>query len=125
MKSINISKNLKRLLSENNKTNIDLSIYLGVTDSLISSYVTKNTLPPVDKIIKISEYFKISIDELIFEKNQNDFNSIQEPLLEYGSNAQKLKCVLTGHDCSFREMDGLRLENEKLRKKVERLEKGK
>ena len=82
-----------------------------------------------DSIIAILEgYPNLSAEWLMrgegFMFSQNNYNSktgitnVKEDEVLY--NSSKTKCVLTGADCSFREMDTLRIENAQLRKELGR-----
>lgn len=59
------SKNLKRLLEENNKNQIDLVNDLGLTKSTVSSWVNGARLPRMDKIDMLADYFGVGRTALI------------------------------------------------------------
>lgn len=57
---------LKRLRKENDVTQAMLAEYIGVVPSAIGKYeCVEDSYPSVDALIKISEYFKVSIDYLL------------------------------------------------------------
>lgn len=121
MKKIVIAQNLKNLLHKHDITNIELANYLGVSSSTVSSYVTKDVHPPIRKILEICDYFKISIEELLFENSQGIKFIVEEPKLEYNSIRENVSiCLLTGGECHFREIDNLRKENEALKKEIKK-----
>lgn len=72
-------ENLNNLLKQNGITKTELSRKIGISEGSIRSW-ERGTEPTVDKVIKISEYFTISIAELlgIQEHYENDAE-----LLEY------------------------------------------
>jgi len=59
----NFNSNLKQLRILNNLKQIELATSIEVSRSLLSKY-EENTYPPIDKIIKLSEIFNISIHAL-------------------------------------------------------------
>lgn len=57
---------LKRLRKENDVTQAQLAEYLGVVASAVGKYETiENAYPSVDALIKIAEFFHVSIDYLL------------------------------------------------------------
>jgi transcriptional regulator with XRE-family HTH domain len=76
--SNNFFNNLKTIRNYKNFSQIDLSKELNVTRSAIASYETRN-YPPINKLIKLSEIFNISIhflttgEKLVFEFNDKYF----------------------------------------------------
>lgn len=61
---MNFSENLKFLRIRRNKSQTDLAAELGLTRTTLSGY-ERNVQPPFRTLIKISEYFNISLDALI------------------------------------------------------------
>ena len=61
---MNFSENLKFLRTRRNKSQTDLAAELGLTRTTLSGY-ERNVQPPFRTLIKISEYFNISLDALI------------------------------------------------------------
>lgn len=51
------SSNLKRYLSEQNRTQLELSKYLGVSNTTVNNYVKGYNMPRMDKIDKICSFF--------------------------------------------------------------------
>ena len=64
----NFSKNLRYLRIQQNMTQTDLGHILNVTDQTISNYENNSRLCDLDTLIRISEYFNVSIDELLKNK---------------------------------------------------------
>ena len=72
------SKNLKRLLEENNTTQLELSKFLNVSNTTVNNYIKGYNMPRMDKIDKICEFFNIQRSELISEKTElSVFGSIE------------------------------------------------
>lgn len=64
----NFSKNLRYLRIQKNMTQTDLGHILNVTHQTISNYENNSRLCDLDTLIRISEYFNVSIDELLKNK---------------------------------------------------------
>ena len=62
------SKNIKTLREEKGLTQKTLGENLGVSLFTISGWERKGKEPEYDMLIKISQYFKVSIDELLGNK---------------------------------------------------------
>lgn len=64
----NFGKNLRYLRIQQNMTQTDLGYILNVTHQTISNYENNSRLCDLDTLIRISEYFNVSIDELLKNK---------------------------------------------------------
>ena len=64
----NFSKNLRYLRIQQNMTQMDLGHILNVTHQTISNYENNSRICDLDTLITISEYFNVSIDELLKNK---------------------------------------------------------
>ena len=61
---MNFAENLKYLRVRRNKSQTDLAAELGITRTTLSGY-ERNVQPPFMVLIRISEYFNVSLDALI------------------------------------------------------------
>lgn len=68
------STNLKNLRAVNNVTQNDLAKVLKVSRPTIAGYETKNRQPDFNHLIKISDYFGVSIDYLITGSEKSPIN---------------------------------------------------
>lgn len=68
------STNLKNLRAVNNITQNDLAKILKVSRPTIAGYETKNRQPDFNHLIKISDYFGVSIDYLITGSEKTPVN---------------------------------------------------
>lgn len=71
---------LKKLRTENNLTQEELADMLFVTRTAISKWETDKGYPSIDSLKAISDYFKISIDELISDadvENKKQLDNIK------------------------------------------------
>ena len=64
----NFGKNLRYLRIQQNMTQTDLGYILNVTHQTISNYENNSRICDLDTLIRISEYFNVSIDELLKNK---------------------------------------------------------
>ena len=64
----NFGKNLRYLRIQQNMTQTDLGYILNVTHQTISNYEDNSRICDLDTLIRISEYFNVSIDELLKNK---------------------------------------------------------
>ena len=62
------SKNLRRLMYEQNKTQIDLINDLGFNKSAVSTWVNGSRLPRMDKVQQLADYFGCLRSDLIEDK---------------------------------------------------------
>lgn len=62
-----ISHNIKHLIS---KENWDQSIFgqqFGISKAVVSHYVTGKNVPKIETLVKICEYFNLTLDQLVRE----------------------------------------------------------
>ena len=62
-----ISNNLVRFLAANNKTQLDLANYLGISPAAVSYWCTGQKAPRTNKIDEICDYLNISRSDLVTE----------------------------------------------------------
>lgn len=60
---------LKQLREQNHISQSELAKYLGVVRSTICQYEKGNRLPDTETLIKIADYFNVSVDYLIEHNN--------------------------------------------------------
>lgn len=70
----NFPKKIKQLRLSNNLTQSELADILETTKQAISSYESGKAKPSLHSLIKLSEHFNISLDSLVFDKNDTDFS---------------------------------------------------
>ena len=59
------AKNLKTIRKINKKSQIELSRDLGYGNTAISNYESGRNEPSIDDLIKIADYFGVSMDHLV------------------------------------------------------------
>lgn len=60
-----LSDNINVLMRDGNISNTELGNILGISDETIRSWRKGTKVPTVDKLLKLAEYFHVSIDELM------------------------------------------------------------
>ncbi len=66
------SKNLRKYMNLNNKTQIDLINDLGFNKSAVSTWCNGTRLPRMDKVDSLAKYFGIKRSDLIEEHSDNE-----------------------------------------------------
>lgn len=74
-----ISKTLKRLRNERGITQEQLAQQLFISRQSVSSWENDRTQPDIDMLIKLSEIFGVSIEELIYGKKRNTALETEKP----------------------------------------------
>lgn len=59
------SKNLRRHLAYNDKTQADLAKYMNVSTATVSDWCNSNVMPRMDKIVRIASWLDVGVDELL------------------------------------------------------------
>ena len=59
------AKNLKTIRKTNKKSQIELSRHLGYGNTAISNYESGRNEPSIDDLIKIADYFGVTVDYLV------------------------------------------------------------
>ena len=64
----NLGNRIKELRLEREMTQEELAVQLNVTKATISLYESNKRVPPLEKIIGLTEIFGVTVDDLIQEK---------------------------------------------------------
>ena len=70
------SDRLKKLRDENNVSQFDLSNYLGISQQALSKWENEKTEPDNESLVKIANYFNVSIDYLL---GNSESKQIEKP----------------------------------------------
>lgn len=65
-KAVNLGKNLKKLLLENKLNILKLSKLTDVPKSTLSDWIAGNSPKNIAQVKAVADYFKVSIDHLVF-----------------------------------------------------------
>lgn len=57
--------NLRQLRKERRMTQIALQMATGIEQALLSKYETGERLPPTDTLLRLADFFDVSIDYLL------------------------------------------------------------
>ena len=75
------SKNLRKYMSLNNKTQVDLINDLGFNKSAVSTWCNGTRLPRMDKVDALTKYFGIRRSDLIEDKSESKIKPATSPVL--------------------------------------------
>lgn len=75
------SSNLKKYMSLNNKTQVDLINDLGFNKSAVSTWCNGTRLPRMDKVDALAKYFGIRRSDLIEDKSESKIKPTTIPVL--------------------------------------------
>lgn len=75
------SKNLRKYMSLNNKTQVDLINDLGFNKSAVSTWCNGTRLPRMDKVDALAKYFGIRHSDLIEDKSESKIKPTTIPVL--------------------------------------------
>lgn len=71
---MNFCEKLQKLRKEKNLSQEQLADELNVSRQAVSKWESGQGYPEIDKIILISDFFKVSLDDLLKENNKTDYN---------------------------------------------------
>ena len=71
---MNFAKTLVSIMQSKSVTSYSLSKATGISDSLIGYYRTEKNSPSAENLIKIADYFNISIDYLVGRTDAPEIN---------------------------------------------------
>jgi transcriptional regulator with XRE-family HTH domain len=92
-RSMDFGTQMKDLRKKNNMTQEQMADKLGVSRQAISNWENNKNLPDIEMVIKISQIFSVSLDELILGGN-DEMNNMTEQLIEDGSDSRKMKTAV-------------------------------
>ena len=75
--AMTLDERIYKLRTEKEMSQGDLADALEVSRQSISKWETNSSVPELDKLVRLSEIFGISLDELVLDKKQNE--PVQEP----------------------------------------------
>lgn len=76
---MSFKENLKEAMYCKNLTTVQLAALTEINSGTISSYLkTKNSMPPVDKALKLSKALEVSVDFLVNGFEEKTESSIQQ-----------------------------------------------
>ena len=86
-----IHLNLKYLRKANKVTQKELAEDLGKTHTAVGAYEKQKIVPPINVIIEICEYFKVSVEDFLFKNMElEEYQVVDEPPMDYEEMKDKL-----------------------------------
>lgn len=83
-----LGEKICKLRTEKNMSQGELADALGVSRQSISKWETSSAIPELDKLIKLSEIFEVSLDELVLDKKLAEETATPNPEIVYRDRAQ-------------------------------------
>lgn len=80
---MNLGEKIYQLRTQKNLSQGDLADALDVSRQSISKWETGSSVPELDKLIKLSQLFEVSLDELILDKQPEEAPPPPEPRIIY------------------------------------------
>ncbi len=68
--NIDFANRLKLLRKERNSTQKEISYFLKIDRSNIANYESGKRFPPIETLVKIAEFYQVTIDYLLFGKKE-------------------------------------------------------
>ena len=91
---MNLGERIYRFRTEKNLSQGDLADRLEVSRQSISKWETNASVPELDKLIKLSEIFAVTLDELVMDKKpEQDFSQNNASFLPKSVDSQTLPGV--------------------------------
>lgn len=90
-----LGEKLKQTRVERNLSQTDVAEYLNLTRQSISKWENNNGYPDLDNLVRLSEFYEVSIDELLKE-NQELKEKISDNKLTISGPKKKLKYLKNG-----------------------------
>lgn len=93
-------KNLKKLRNERGISQRDLADIIMVSQQSINKYENHNVEPDIDTLIKMADYFDVSLDYLVGREfnasylNNNQLNLCREDLLKVKTTMETLLKII-------------------------------
>ncbi len=69
-----MKNNLKLLRKQKGLTQIGLQMQVGIEQSLLSKYETGERVPPTETLMRLAEFYDVSVDFLLGRTEKQDVN---------------------------------------------------
>lgn len=82
---MSFGKNLEKLRKDNKVSQARLGEVLGITQQMVSNYEKESSQPNIELLVKMADFFKVSIDSLVGYSpiNNEEMVTQRERLLNY------------------------------------------
>lgn len=91
---MNFGEQIKKLRKDRNMTQQDMAEKLGISRQAVSNWENDKNLPDIEMLIRMSQVFQLTLDELILGGAQ--MNNMTEKLIKDGSENARIKMNLLG-----------------------------
>ena len=98
-----LGEKIYKLRNERNLSQADLAEALDVSRQSISKWETDASVPELDKLVKMSVFFSVSLDELILNKTHDGQPDFSKPKTIY-TERPGVSCIVV-HFCSIMATD--------------------
>ena len=115
---MNFANTLKNLREVNHVTQEQLADYLKVSRPTIAGYETKSRQPDFERLVKIAEYFEVSIDYLMRGYKPEDEVPVKESILNQEAMISYRKLSLASKQDALKYIRLLQLRDEKTKKRI-------
>ena len=75
---------------------VEVADYAGVNQSTLTNYIHDRITPPMNRLIAIADFFKMTIDDLVYSDLENPGSIAGEPEMEYGITAKWVNLTSDG-----------------------------
>ena len=69
-----MKNNLKKLRKSRNKTQLQIQMATGIEQALLSKFENGVRVPPTESLIKLADYYGVSIDYILARTENPDIN---------------------------------------------------
>lgn len=69
-----LAQRLKQCRKEQNYTQIQVSIYCDITEKAYANYERQERMPKLDILLKIAEFYNVSLDYLVGRTDMKEVN---------------------------------------------------
>ncbi|AJA42554.1 XRE family transcriptional regulator [Clostridium tetani] len=89
-----LGKKIKSLRKDNKITQEELAIKIGVSTSMVGMYETDARKPSYEVLIKIADYFKVSLDYLLRETEYKTYIGTKENCIKFKTVEEAMQFIL-------------------------------
>ena len=86
---------LRKLIDDEGVKRAELAKYLGVSDAAIGQYYNGETLPTMEKLIKLADFFQVSTDYLLGRTDVKSVDLTEKAICEYTGLTEKALFSIT------------------------------
>lgn len=69
-----MKNNLKKLRKEHKLTQISLQMKTGIEQALLSKYENFERIPPTDTLVRLADFYNVSIDYILCRTDNPEIN---------------------------------------------------